>query len=508
MFGYIFLAALVAAVAGAGAGYWWRQRNIDEDLKDLNLTRERLAATAREQESKLEAKANKDLLNRRDELEKEQQQRRKEFQQEEARVDKRRADVEQRAEKLEGREREISKRQSTLDKQANELEKRKLDQIAELERVSGLTREEAVAQLIAAVETSARADMARTIRQIEDEAREEGEARARKLLVVAMQRVAGDQVSTHAVSIVPIPSEEMKGRIIGRAGRNIRAFEQAAGVDVVVDDTPEAITVASFDPMRREVARRSLTKLISDGRIQPAHIEKLVEDARREVDVIVKEEGERAAYEAGVPGLNMEILRLLGRLKFRTSYGQDQHAHAVETALLSGVIAAEIGANVALAKAGGLLHDLGKAVDHEIEGTHAAIGAEIAKRYGVGAKICNAIAAHHHEVDQETIEAVIVEVADAMSGARPGARRENLEQYVKRIRALEEIGNSFPGVEETFALQAGREVRVVVRPDNIDDLAALKLAKDVARKIEETMQYPGQIKVTIIRETRVIEYAK
>lgn len=293
-------------------------------------------------------------------------------------MDKRRTELEQRAEKLEGREREIGKRQSTLDKQANDLEKRKLDQIAELERVSGLTREEAVAQLIAAVETSARADMARTIRQIEDEAREEGEARARKLLVVAMQRVAGDQVSTHAVSIVPIPSEEMKGRIIGRAGRNIRAFEQAAGVDVVVDDTPEAITVASFDPMRREVARRALTKLISDGRIQPAHIEKLVQDARREVDVIVKEEGERAAYEAGVPGLNPEILRLLGRLKFRTSYGQDQHAHAVETALLSGVIAAEIGANVALAKAGGLLHDLGKAVDHEIEGTHAAIGAEIA----------------------------------------------------------------------------------------------------------------------------------
>ncbi len=257
MFGYIFMAALVAAVAGAGAGYWWRQRNIDEDLKDLNLTRERLAAKASEQESKLEAKANKDLLNRRDELEKEQQQRRKEFQQEEARVDKRRTELEQRAEKLEGREREIGKRQSTLDKQANDLETRKLDQIAELERVSGLTREEAVAQLIAAVETSARADMARTIRQIEDEAREEGEARARKLLVVAMQRVAGDQVSTHAVSIVPIPSEEMKGRIIGRAGRNIRAFEQAAGVDVVVDDTPEAITVASFDPMRREVARRA-----------------------------------------------------------------------------------------------------------------------------------------------------------------------------------------------------------------------------------------------------------
>lgn len=299
----------------------------------------------------------------------------------------------------------------------------------------------------------------------------------------------------------------MKGRIIGRAGRNIRAFEQAAGVDVVVDDTPEAITVASFDPMRREVARRALTKLISDGRIQPAHIEKLVQDARREVDVIVKEEGERARMRRSA-GPEPRNFAAAGAPKIPHLLRPGPARACGGNRALSGVIAAEIGANVALAKAGGLLHDLGKAVDHEIEGTHAAIGAEIAKRYGVGPKICNAIAAHHHEVDQETLEAVIVEVADAMSGARPGARRENLEQYVKRIRALEDIGNSFPGVEETFALQAGREVRVVVRPDNVDDLAALKLAKDVARKIEETMQYPGQIKVTIIRETRVIEYAK
>ena len=299
-----------------------------------------------------------------------------------------------------------------------------------------------------------------------------------------------------------------KGRIIGRNGRNIRAFEQAAGVDVVVDDTPEAVTISSFDPIRREVAKRAMAKLVVDGRIHPAHIEKLVSDAQKEVDSYIREAGEQAVYEAGVPGLHPEVQRLLGRLKFRTSYGQNQHAHSVETALIAGVIAAEMGADVGLAKMGGLLHDLGKAIDHEVEGTHAGIGAEYARRYGVPAKAVNAIAAHHHEVEQETVEAIIVEAADAISGARPGARRESYDQYVKRVRNLEEIANSFEGVQSSYALQAGREIRIIVRPEAVDDLAAQLLSRNIARKIEETMTYPGQIRVTVIRETRASELAK
>jgi ribonuclease Y len=350
--------------------------------------------------------------------------------------------------------------------------------------------------------------MARTIRQIEEEARAEGDRRAREVIAEAIQRVASDHVAEVSVSVVPLPGEEMKGRIIGRNGRNIRSFEQAAGVDVIVDDTPEAVTISSFDPVRREVARRALAKLILDGRIHPAHIEKVLEDSRKEVDQVVIEEGERAAFEAGVPGLHPEILKKLGTLKFRTSYGQNQHAHAIESALLAGVIAAELGANVAVAKAGGLLHDLGKAMDHEVEGTHSQIGADFAARYGVAPEVVNTIAAHHHEVDQSSVEAVIVEAADAISGARPGARRENLEQYVKRIRTLEDIATSFKGVTEAYALQAGREVRIMVRPEELDDLAAVRMAREVAKKVEESLQYPGQIKVTVIRETRAVDYAK
>ncbi|HJL69444.1 MAG TPA: ribonuclease Y, partial [Anaerolineales bacterium] len=356
--------------------------------------------------------------------------RRRDVQREESRLDQRRGETEKRADKVEKRENELGKRQSAFDKQARELEQQQQQQLLEVERVAGLTAREAKEELIAAVEKESRDDMARVIRRIEEEAKIESENRARKLLVVAMQRVASEQVSEHSISTVPIPSDDIKGRIIGRNGRNIRAFEQAAGVDVMVDDTPEAVMVASFDPVRREVARRALTKLILDGRIHPTQIEKTVEKSKKEVEVIIKEEGERAAYDAGVPGLRPEILRLVGKLKFRTSYGQDQHAHAVESARLAGVIAAEIGANVEVAKAGGLLHDLGKAVDHEVEGTHAAIGAEICRRYGVSPVVCNAVAAHPQEVDQECLEATIVEVADAISGARPGARRENLEQYV------------------------------------------------------------------------------
>jgi ribonuclease Y len=320
--------------------------------------------------------------------------------------------------------------------------------------------------------------------------------------------VASDQVSEISVSTIPLPADEMKGRIIGRAGRNIRAIEKATGVDIVVDDTPEAVTISSFDPIRREVARVALSKLILDGRIHPARIEKLVEDARAEVNQTIKEEGERAALEAGVPGLHPEIIKLLGRLKFRTSYGQNQHAHAVESARLAGILAAELGADVKTAKMGGLLHDLGKAIDHEFEGTHAQLGADFARRYGVPEKVINIIRSHHHEEDQQSLEAIIVESADAISGARPGARRESLETYLKRVKDLEDIANSFTGVSQSYAIQAGREIRIVVKPEEIDDLASIRLSKDIAKKVEESMQYPGQIRVTVIRETRAVEYAK
>ena len=416
--------------------------------------------------------------------------------------------LDQRLEQLDKREQTLSKRQSTIDRRASEIEQLHSQTVAELQRVSGMTQEEAKGLLLAEVERDARGDMVRIIRQIEEEAQTEGERRARELIADAIQRVASDHVAEVTVSVVPLTSDEMKGRIIGRNGRNIRAFEQAAGVDVVVDDTPEAVTISSFDPVRREVARRSMEKLVLDGGIHPAHIEKVVEQMRAEVDRFIVEEGERAAFDAGVPGIHPEILKKLGRLRFRTSYGQNQLAHAIETAQLAGVIAAELGADTEVAKAGALLHDLGKAMDHEVEGTHAAIGAEFAKRHGVSPAVVNTIASHHREVDQESVEAVIVEAADAISGARPGARRESLELYIKRVKALEEIANSFPGVSQSYALQAGREIRVIVQPEDIDDLDATRLAREVAKKIEEGMQYPGQIKVTVIRETRAVDYAK
>jgi ribonuclease Y len=308
--------------------------------------------------------------------------------------------------------------------------------------------------------------------------------------------------------VVTLPSEEMKGRIVGRNGRNIKAFEQAAGVDVIVDDTPDSVTVSCFDSVRREIGRRSLAKLVLDGRIHPAHIEKIIEDETKAVEKIINEAGEQAAYEANVTGLHIEVLRMMGRLKFRTSYGQNQLAHAVEVSKLAGILAAELGANIELSKQGGFLHDIGKAMDHNQDGTHAGLGAEFCKRYGVNARVVNAIASHHHEQEQESIEAVIAESADAISGARPGARREDLEAYIKRIKNLEDLANSFKGVQQSFAIQAGREVRIIVRPEDIDDLESARLARDVAKKIEETMQYPGQIKVTVIRETRAVDYAK
>lgn len=502
------IAIVVALALGAAVGYWLRHQRTLREVAERRHESQRLLDDAHAGAREIELKAKDGALRYREDVETESARRLADLTREEERLLRRRDDLDRRVEKLEQRDQAANRRLSLLDKREAEVEKKQSEQMAELERIAQLSREEAKAMLLAAVEQEARGDMARVIRQIEDEARSEGERRARELIGLAMQRVASDHVAGFSVSVVPLPSDEMKGRIIGRNGRNIRAFEMAAGVDVIVDDTPEAVTISSFDPVRREVARRGLAKLVEDGRIHPAHIEKVLEDTRKEVDAVIREEGERAAFDAGVPGLHPEVLRMLGRLKFRTSYGQNQHAHAIESALLAGLIAAEMGADVATSKAGGLLHDLGKAMDHEVEGTHAAIGAEYVRRYGVQPKVVNAVASHHHEVDQESIEAVIVEVADAISGSRPGARRESLELYVKRIKALEEAANSFPGVAQSYALQAGREVRIVVRPEQVDDLAATRLARDVAKKIEESMQYPGQIKVTVLRETRATEYAK
>ncbi|TFH37598.1 MAG: ribonuclease Y [Anaerolineales bacterium] len=501
------IAVVIALVAGAVIGYFLRQLQIERNVRGRQAEAERLLEEANTKARDIELKARDQAIRIRDDAENELTRRRNELSKEEERIQNRRTDLDRRMDQLEKRDQALAKRQSTLDRRTNELELRHEEIVLELERVSSMTRDDAKGQLLQEVERDTRADMMRIIRQIEEEAQQEGEKRARELIADAIQRVASDHVSEITVSVVPLPSDEMKGRIIGRNGRNIRSFEQAAGVDVVVDDTPEAVTISCFDSVRREIARRSMEALVLDGRIHPAQIEKIIGDQRKEVERLIVEAGEQAAFDAGVPGLHPEILKKLGRLKFRTSYGQNQLAHAVESAQLASVIAAELGANVEVAKAGGLLHDLGKAMDHDVEGTHAGIGAEFCRRYGVSAVIVNVIESHHHEVDQESVEAVIVESADAIS-ARPGARRESLEQYIKRVKALEEIANSFEGVSQSYALQAGREIRVIVRPEDIDDLESNRLARNVAKKIEESMQYPGQIKVTVIREMRSVDYAK
>ncbi len=502
------LAVAVALVVGAALGYLLRQILLQRERQARQEEGDRIIEESRERTREIELRARDDAIKVRDAAEEESSRRRSELSREDDRLQRRRSELDSRLEHIEKREQTLNKRQSSLDRRANEIESRHAEVMSELERVSSMTRDEAKGQLLEEVEREARADMVRIIRQIEEEAQRDGERKARRLIADAIQRVASDHVSEITVSVVPLPSDDMKGRIIGRNGRNIRAFEQEAGVDVIVDDTPEAVTISCFDAVRREIARRAMEKLVTDGRIHPAHIEKVIHQVRDEVDKLIVEEGEQAAYDAGVPGLHPEIMKKLGRLRFRTSYGQNQLHHAVETAHLSAVIAAELGADVELARAGGLLHDIGKAMDHEIEGTHASIGAAFCKRYTISDAIVNIIASHHHEVEQDSVEAVIVEAADAISGARPGARRESLEEYVKRIRSLEEIANSFEGVNESYALQAGREIRVIVQPEDIDDLAATRLAREVAKRIEEDMQYPGQIKVTVIRETRATDYAK
>ena len=500
----IILVDLIVLFVGIAAGYLFHRYQIDQQTKNQQNKADLILKGANEQARLIESQARENAVKIIQAAEAEIKERRIELNRESDRLDKRRSELDNRADRLEQREQAVNKRQSQIDRKANEIEKLYEEQMKRLEQIAQMSQEEARKELLASVEKEARSDMARIIRQIEAEAREEGEKRARKLIADAIQRVASEHVAEVTRAVVNLPSEEMKGRIVGRNGRNIKAFEQAAGVDVIVDDTPDSVTISCFDSVRREIGRRALEKLILDGRIHPAHIEKVVHDETKAVEKIINEAGEQAAFDANVSGLHPEVLRMMGRLKFRTSYGQNQLAHAVEVAKLAGILAAEIGANVELSKQAGFLHDIGKAMDHNQEGTHAMLGAEFCKRYGVHPKVVNAIAAHHHEVEQESIEAVIAEAADAISGAR----REDLEAYIKRIRTLEELSTSFEGVEQAFAIQAGREVRVIVKPEKIDDLTSARLARDIAKKIEETMQYPGQIKVTVIRETRATEYAK
>jgi len=500
--------SVIALSSGLILGYLLNQYLSRSRVESAQTEVKRLLAEAQTKSKELVFAAKDQALKFRDQAEADAKKKRLVLQKEEERLQKQRESTDHKMERIDNRERQLNKRQSKLDRLQNELDRSHQKIMQELERVSNLTSKEAKELLLQNIAGEARQDMARVIREVEAEAKEEAERRAREIITLAIQRFASDQVTETTVSMVPLPSDDMKGRIIGRGGRNIRAIEKATGVDVVVDDTPEAVILSCFDPVRREVARVALTKLILDGRIHPGRIEQIVKKSQQEVAAVIRETGEQAAYETGVPGLHPKLIELLGRLKFRTSYGQNVLAHSLETAGLAAMMAAELGADVALAKEAGLLHDIGKAVDHEVNGPHALIGADIAKRLGMSEEIVNCIAAHHGEEEYQSVEAILVEAADAVSGARPGARRESLENYLKRVKALEEVADSFEGVAQSYAIQAGREIRIMVKPEEIDDLAAIHLSKNIAKKVEETLQYPGQITVTVIRETRAVEHAK
>jgi len=452
-----------------------------------------------------EAKA--DASRVRAEAENEYKERRNEIQRQERRIQQKEDNLDRKLETLDRRERQVQDKEKGIDELRLQIEETKKKQVTELERVAGLTKEEALAQLLKKVDDALEHERAKRIFDIEQKVREEADMRARKAIALAIQRLTSDVVSESTVTVVQIPSDDMKGRLIGREGRNIRALEQATGVDLVIDDTPEAVTLSCYDPIRREVARVALTKLMLDGRIHPARIEEMVNKAKTEVEEDVRKAGEQAVLEAGVLGLSREVVALLGRLKYRTSYGQNVLKHSIEVSHLAGIMASEIGANIQVCKAGALLHDLGKALSHEVEGGHAEIGGEIARKYGIKPEIAAAIEDHHVD-DRVNVEAFLVAAADAISGARPGARRDTAELYVKRLQDLEAAANSFEGVEKSFAIQAGREVRILVKPERVDDINAAKLAHDVAKKIQDTLVYPGQIKVTVVRETRSVSYAK
>ena len=505
------IGVIIAAVVGWMGYRFGRQRAKDEGAV-LRAEAEKTLSEAQAKARQMLVEAKDEIIKIRDEADQEIKEKRLELQREDDRLKKRREELESQRERIEQREKKLNQRQSALDKREAELDRLQKERVAtleaKLEEVAGMTREDARNALLETVRETARNDMARVIREVEAQAREVADQRARKLVIETMQRVATDVVAERAVTTIELPSEEAKGRIIGRNGRNVQAFEQAAGVDVIVDDTPETVTISCFDPVRREIARRALESLVRDGRIHPTRIEKTLEDARRDVERIMAEEGERAAIEAGVPGLPTEIIKTLGRLKYRTSYGQNQLYHSVETARLAGLLASELKADVKICKMGGLLHDIGKALDRESEGTHVQLGVDLLRRFNINPKVIHCVESHHHDVPQETLEAVIVEIADAISGSRPGARRETLETYVKRVRQLEETAKSFKGVSEAYAVQAGRELRIIVKPEMLDDLACIQLSREIAKRIEESMEYPGQIKVTVVREMRAVEYAK
>ena len=454
----------------------------------------------------LKAKAENDR--ERAENEREMRERRNEIQKNERRLIQREETLDKKASNLETREETLNNKLADLARKETELDELKAKQLTELERVAGLSKDEAKQIVIDRVQKEAFHDAAAQVREIETQAKEEGEKKARNIIALAIQKCAADHVAESTVSVISLPNDDMKGRIIGREGRNIRALETATGVDLIIDDTPEAVIVSAFDPVRREVARVAVEKLIMDGRIHPARIEEMVEKARKEVDNQIREAGENAVFETGQHGIHHELVKLLGRLKYRTSYGQNVLKHSIEVSHLAGLMAAELGADVQLAKRAGLLHDIGKAVDHESEGTHVTLGADLARKYHENADVVHCIMAHHNDVEPQTVEAVLVQAADAISAARPGARRESLENYIKRLEKLEEIANSFDGVDKCYAIQSGREVRIMVKPEDVTDDGIKVLAKEIAKRIEEQMEYPGQIRVNVIRETRSTEYAK
>ena len=506
------LICVVVAVAAFLLGIYYRKRVAEKEISSAEEEARRIindgikSAENRKRESLLEAK--EEILKQRSEYEKEVKERRSELQRQENRLQQKEENLDRKTDALERKEEVLSGKIAALDKENEEIRQIKRSQTEMLERISGFTEEEAKKYLIEQVESEVTHETAVKIRELEARAKEEADARAREIVATAIQRCAADHVSEITVSVVPLPNDEMKGRIIGREGRNIRTIETLTGVDLIIDDTPEAITVSCFEPVRREIARVALEKLIADGRIHPTPIEEMVEKARREVEAVIKSEGERAVMETGVRGLHPELVKMLGRLRYRTSYGQNVLQHSIEVSHIAGLMAAELGADVQAAKRAGLLHDLGKAVDHEMEGTHIALGVDFARKYHEKEDIIHAIQAHHGDVECKTLVACLVQAADAISAARPGARRENLENYIKRLEKLEEITGTYPGVDTAFAIQAGREVRVMVKPEQVNEDQMTILARELAKKIENELEYPGQIKVHVLRETKVVEYAK
>ncbi len=477
----------------------------EEKAKSIIADAEK-SASAKKREMMLEAKEENQKL--RAAFDAETKERRSELSRQERRIQQKEENLDKKTDNLEKKEQSYNQKLKNLESKEQEIAEIKAEQMALIEKISGLTAEEAKSILLKDIENQTRHEAAIMVKEIEQEAKENAERNAKNIVAMSIQKVAADHVAETTVSVVNLPSDEMKGRIIGREGRNIRTLETLTGVDLIIDDTPEAVIVSSFDPIRREIARLALEKLIVDGRIHPARIEETVEKSRKEVEAIIKQEGESATFETGVHGLHPELIKLLGKLKFRTSYGQNVLKHSVEVSHLAGVMAGELGVDVSLAKRAGLLHDIGKAVDHEVEGSHVTIGADIAKKYRENKDVVHAIMAHHGDVEAQTIVASLVQAADAISAARPGARRENLETYIKRLQKLEEIANDFEGVDKSFAIQAGREIRIMIKPETVSDDGMILVAKDIVKRIESELEYPGQIKVSLIRETRAVDYAK